>query len=112
MTKRTRVFVLVAALLALESLARLLPSGLFRLLPAPANYFDLVLGIAGMVSIIGLFLLFRWGYWGAIAVSALTIIFDIWGAFVIYPTALLGIPVPALLLSYFVPRRSRLLEGQ
>jgi len=109
--RRTRVFTLVAVLMALESLGRLLPWGLFRLLPAPANYIDLALGIAGVVSVIGLFLLFKWGYLGAIAVSVITIAFDIWGALAIYPTALLGILVPAFLLLYFVPRRSRLVEG-
>ncbi|HEV2225822.1 MAG TPA: hypothetical protein VGR56_03345 [Nitrososphaerales archaeon] len=111
MVSRTKAYILLSSLLALESLARLLPSGLFRLLPAPLNYIDVTIGIAGIVSVVGLFFPLRWGYWGALAVSVMTIPFDIWGALTIYPTALLGIPVPALLLSYFVPRRSLLVEG-
>ncbi len=111
MVARTKAYVLLCALLALESLARLLPSGLSRLLPTPVNYVDLAIGISGIISVVGLFLLSRWGYWGTVAVSVATVAFDTWGALTIYPTALLGIPVPALLLSYFVPRRSLLTEG-
>lgn len=111
MLRRTKAFVLLSALLGIESLARLLPAGLSRPLPSPLNYVDLAIGIAGVVSIFGLFLLLSWGYWGALAVSAITIAFDIWGALTIYPTALLGVPVPALLLSYLVPRRSLVKEG-
>ncbi len=110
MVARTKVYVMLCALLALESLARLLPAGLVHTLRSPLNYIDATIGVAGAVSVVGLFLMLRWGYWGALVVSILTIAFDIWGALTIYPTALLGIPVPALILSYLVPKRSLLME--
>ena len=110
MLRRTKAYTLLASLLALESLVRVLPAGLFSFLPYPVNYIDLAIGIAGVISVIGLFLLLRWGYWGALAISVITIAFDVWCALTIYPTALLGIPVPAFVLFYLVPRRSQLTE--
>ena len=73
---------------------------------ALVNSINLILGLAGLAVISGLLLTTRWGYWGTVAVSLLTIIFDGVSAASVSPTALAGLILPVIFLLVLVPRRS------
>ncbi len=68
--------VTAAILLALSSLAGLpgplLPGS--EAVPAVVLYGGIVLGVAGLVAVVGLWTLKRWGLWLAVVVSALNLL--------------------------------------
>ena len=88
---RTRGIVLVTALSGLQSILRLV---FFYLAMTGAelleveiassaqqmiNIMFLFIGVIGLITAFGLYQMKRWGYWGTILLSVLTIAFDIWG---------------------------------
>ncbi len=71
------------------------------------NAFSLSLGILGLAIVPGLLLSRAWGYWGTLAMAALTIVFDAWAVATVAQTALMGLFIPILLMVYLVPRHGR-----
>lgn len=64
-----------------------------------------LLGVAGLTTSIGLWLRTSWGYYGTIAFSAITIVFDIWGVLVVQATALMGFVFPIVFIAYLLIKR-------
>ena len=71
------------------------------------NSINLILGLAGLLVIAGLMLTKRWGYWGTIAVSVVTIGFDGVSSATVSYTAFAGLVLPVLFLAILLPARSR-----
>jgi uncharacterized membrane protein (DUF2068 family) len=100
-----------AVLLALSSLLNLVPLPVEGV-PAVVVYGALVLGVVGLVAAAGLWLLKRWGFWLAVAVSALNLLSAAPGIFAA-PTAALrvaattGVLVSALIIVLVVVPSSR-----
>ncbi len=70
------------------------------------NVVFLLLGVAGLITAYGLWQKKKWGYWGTILVSVLTILFDVWGL-TIQSTAALVFVFPALSISLLTRIRSQ-----
>jgi hypothetical protein len=121
---KTRGIILVSVLWLLQSLGRLFfailgtPEGMGQFLDVSISYTTslvmfvmfLLLGICGLIAAFGLWRRRKWGFWGTIAVSIATIVFDVWGITVQY-TAALGFVVPAITLLYLYPKKSKLLAS-
>jgi len=118
--KKARFVLVVGAFGILEGLLRLLFyyeavfAGVPLLQPMPpastmnlVNSINLVLGLAGLLAISGLLLMTWWGYWGTVAVSVLTVIFDGASAATVSLTALAGLVLPVVFLVVLTPRRAR-----
>ena len=71
------------------------------------NVMFLALGVAGVVTAIGLWMVKKWGYWGTILVSLVTVVFDIWGMTIQF-TAALGLIIPGIAIFYLYTRKSQL----
>jgi hypothetical protein len=67
----------------------------------------LLLGILGAVAVVGLVLRRPWGYYGTMVVSVMTIAYDLWAAVTIQSSALIGLMVPAVMLTYLMLRKER-----
>jgi hypothetical protein len=70
------------------------------------NDINLILGLAGLAAVSGLLLTTKWGYWGVIAVSALTIAFDGVSAVAVSWTAFAGLVLPVVFLVVLLPKRA------
>ena len=118
MGKRTRLILAVGVLAIAEALLRLLFyyeavfAGVSLLQPMPpastmniVNTINLMLGLAGLVVTPGLLLMTRWGYWGTVAVSVLTVAFDGISALAVSLTAFAGLVLPVVFLIVLLPRR-------
>jgi uncharacterized membrane protein (DUF2068 family) len=68
------------------------------------NMMFLLIGVAGMITAFGLYQMKRWGYWGTILLSVVTIIFDIWGLTIQF-TAAMGLVLPVTFIAYLYPNR-------
>ncbi|HEX7391414.1 MAG TPA: hypothetical protein VF374_00485 [Thermoplasmata archaeon] len=67
----------------------------------------LAIGVLGLLTLSGVYLAKPWGYWGTMAVSAYTIVFDIWAFLAVQSSAIAGVIPPAVLTGYLlVARRS------
>ena len=64
-----------------------------------------LIGIAGIFTTYGLLIGARWGYVGTIALSVVTIAFDVWAIAGVQATALMGIVLPTLFIIYLVANR-------
>src|SRR5579871_3249108 len=119
----TRRMFLVVALFVIESFLRLTffyvgtYGGSQLITPPPSAYvmnfinvFSLALGLAGLLAIPGLVFYRKWGYWGLITVSLLTIVFDLWAFSKVAQTAIAGLIVPVIVLAYFLPKYRRFLD--
>lgn len=67
----------------------------------------LLLGILGSVAVVGLVLQRPWGYYGTMVVSVMTITYDLWAAVSIQSSALIGMMVPTVMLTYLMLRKER-----
>jgi uncharacterized membrane protein (DUF2068 family) len=111
MHSRPTSVTVAAVLLALSSLLNLVPLPVEGV-PAVVVYGALVLGVVGLVAAAGLWLLKRWGFWLAVAVSALNLLSAAPGIFAA-PTAALrvaattGVLVSALIIVLVVVPSSR-----
>ena len=126
MTERTKLILTVGALGVLEALLRIIFyyeavfAGVPLLQPMPpastmniVNPINLVLGIAGLLVIFGLLMMTRWGFWGTITVSLVTVVFDGASAALVSPTAFAGLILPLSFLVVLVPKRTQYSgEGQ
>lgn len=65
-----------------------------------------LIGIAGVITTYGLWIGARWGYTGTIALSLVTIVFDVWAVAAVQATALMGLVLPALFITYLIVNRS------
>lgn len=118
MPRRSRILISLGALAIVESILRLVffylgtYGGAQLITPPPPefvtefiNAFSLLLGIAGLVVIPALLLSRTWGYWGSIILSVVTIGFDGWAVATTAWTAIAGIVIPILVLSYLIPKK-------
>ena len=62
----------------------------------------LAIGVTGLITLPGVYLLKPWGFWGTIAISAYTIAFDIWAYAFVQSSAAAGIIPAAILLVYML----------
>ena len=69
-------------------------------------YSFLAIGVVGLLLLPGVYLLMSWGFWGTIAVSAYTIVFDLAALLVIQPSAGAGIVPAAVIMVYLLSTRS------
>jgi hypothetical protein len=76
------------------------------------NGINLALGLAGLVTISGLLLMTRWGYWGTIGVSLVTIAFDGVSGVTVSFTAFAGLILPVIFLVVLLPRRASNFGGK
>jgi hypothetical protein len=119
MASRPRTIAIVCSLGGIEALLRLffyyeaVFAGVQLLHPMPpaatmnlVNAINLALGLAGLVGISGLLLMTGWGYWGTVAVSVLTVLFDGFSAATVSLTAFAGLVLPVLFLILLLPRRA------
>jgi len=65
----------------------------------------LAIGVTGLITLPGVYLLKPWGFWGTIAISAYTIAFDIWAYAFVQSSAAAGIIPAAILLVYMLLMR-------
>ena len=70
------------------------------------NAINLILGLAGLAVFSGLLLTTKWGYWGAVVVSVLTIAFDGVSSVTVSFTAFTGLILPVVFLAVLIPKRS------
>jgi hypothetical protein len=61
------------------------------------SYSFLAIGVAGMLLLPGVYLLKPWGFWGTIAVSVYTIVFDLWAFVAVQASAAAGV-IPAVVI--------------
>ncbi len=66
----------------------------------------LTLGVLGAVFAMGLPGHTSWAWYGTIAVSSVTIIYDAWAMIAIQPTAVLGIVLPVVFIAYLLWKRT------
>jgi hypothetical protein len=71
----------------------------------------LLLGIMGAVAVVGLVLRRPWGYYSTMMVSVMTIAYDLWAAVSIQSSALIGMIVPVVMLTYLMLRKERYLTS-
>jgi hypothetical protein len=124
-TARPRVILVIGILGVLEGALRLffyyeaVFAGVTLLQPMPTastmavvNGINLALGLAGLVAISGLLLMTRWGYWGTIGVSLLTVAFDGVSSVMVSFTAFAGLILPVIFLVVLLSRRVRYSSGR
>ncbi len=70
-----------------------------------------LLGFFGFVTALGLWKQKRWGYLGALALSAATIVFDVWAVVTVQASAAMGIVLPAVFIAYLMLIRKDFQEG-
>lgn len=68
------------------------------------NMMFLLIGVAGMITVFGLYRMKRWGYWGTVLLSVVTIVFDIWGLTIQF-TAVMGVVLPVTFIMYLYFKR-------
>lgn len=68
-------------------------------------YSFLGIGVFGILTLPGLYLLKPWGFFGTIAVSAYTIAFDVWAFLAIQSSAAAGIVPAGAIVAYVLLRR-------
>ena len=124
MTKRTRTVLVVGIFAIIEALLRLffyyeaVYAHVPLLNPMPPvstmiiiNSINLALGLAGLLVISGFLLLTGWGYWGTVAVSIATVVFDGVSAATVSATAFAGLILPVMFLVLLLPKRAQYLGG-
>jgi hypothetical protein len=120
-----RAFAAASALSGLQSLLRFyffylgFTGGIGEFLTSPVsqgtlqfiNSVFLVLGIAGMVATLGLFMEKRWGLGCSFIVLVSTVVFDAWGSR-IQSTAVMGVVMPVLSLIILSRGGFRFVQGE
>ncbi|MDH3365943.1 MAG: hypothetical protein OEM29_08090 [Thermoplasmata archaeon] len=74
-------------------------------------YSFLGIGVAGLLLLPGIFLHEVWGFWGTIAVSIYTIIFDLWAFATVQVSAAIGIIPAAVIIGYLMLMRNDYLNA-
>ncbi len=67
---------------------------------AAINGIFLLIGVGGIMTAVGLWTGRKWGYTGTMWLSLLTIVFDVWAILVVQPSAILGIVLPVIFMTY------------
>jgi len=62
----------------------------------------LAIGLVGLLMLPGLYLMKSWGFWGTIAVSVYTIVFDLWAYLEVQSSAIAGIIPAGITLGYLL----------
>jgi hypothetical protein len=75
------------------------------------SYSFLGIGAAGLLLLPGVYLLKSWGFWGTIAVSIYTIVFDIWAWVLVQSSAAAGIIPAAAIMGYLLLTRQEYLTA-
>ena len=75
--------------------------GAIEATPMFVIYVGIVLGIAGLVAAVGLWMLKKWGWWAAIVVSALNILFNV-PAPAMVPTTTLLVAIAVQTIGFIV----------
>ena len=70
------------------------------------NYSFLAIGVAGLLTLPGLYFGRPWGQWGTLAVSMYTIAFDVWALLLVQSSAAAGV-IPAGILTVYVLLRMK-----
>ncbi|TFG56939.1 MAG: DUF2127 domain-containing protein [Methanomassiliicoccus sp.] len=76
------------------------------------NIMFFVLGILGLLTAFGLWTEKRWGYLGTIALSLVTIAFDVWAVLAVQSSAAFGIVFPVVFIVYLALIRHDLARGE
>ena len=71
----------------------------------------LAIGVVGLITLPGVYILKPWGFWGTIAVSVYTIAFDIWAYVLVQSSAAAGVIPAAVLLAYILVVRKDYMSG-
>lgn len=75
-------------------------------------YSFLAIGVLGLLLLPGLYLQRAWGLWGTLAVSAYTVVFDLWAYIEVQASAGAGVIPAAVIAGYLVlTRRDYVREG-
>lgn len=82
------------------------------LVEAVVLYSFLSIGVAGLLLLPGVFLQKPWGFWGTVAISVYTIVFDVWAYAAIQSSAAAGVIPAAVLLIYLVLSRKDFMVGK
>lgn len=82
-----------------------------ELVEAVVAYSFLAIGVVGLVLLPGVYLLRPWGFWGTVAVSAYTILFDVWALVAVQSSAGAGILPAAVIMGYLLLTRREYLGG-
>ena len=82
-------------------------SGLER---AVVEFSFLLIGVVGLALLPGLYLKKTWGFWGTIALSIYTIVFDVWAWIAIQPSAAAGIIPAVILIGYLLLVRNEFIK--
>ena len=116
--KKNRTLTIICLLAAIQSALRMGLVGLIMNSGFPATekyvtpdvqaYITVMFAALGVLGFVLTYALYRRtavGYYGTIALSAVTIAFDIWAIMAIQPTPVLGIILPVVFIVYLVLRR-------
>lgn len=69
----------------------------------------LAIGVVGLAMLPGLYLGKHWAFWGTVAVSAYTVVFDLWAFLMVQSSAGAGIIPAGVILGYLVYTRKEYL---
>lgn len=74
-------------------------------------YSFLAIGVAGLLTLPGVYLRRPWGFWGTMVVSAYTVVFDLWAFVAVQPSAGAGVIPAAVIAVSLVLVRKDLIHG-
>lgn len=110
---KSKGIIIICLLAALQGVARIiipimLSAGSGPVLETPVsdevmafiNGMFLALGGLGFLTAFGLWTGRRWGYTGTIALSLLTIVFDVWAVLAVQWSAAMGLVLPVVFIAY------------
>lgn len=81
------------------------------LVEAIVLYSFLAIGVAGLLTLLGVHFRRLWGFWGTMAVSIYTVVFDLWAFVAVQPSAGAGVIPAAVIAGCFVLMRKDLVHG-
>ncbi|MCG7844184.1 MAG: DUF2127 domain-containing protein [Methanomassiliicoccales archaeon] len=76
------------------------------------NIMFFVIGGFGLLTTLGLWTGKKWGYTGTIALSLVTIVFDVWAVLAVQSSAAMGLVLPTIFIVYLVWIRHDLTGGE
>ncbi len=110
---KSKGIIIICLLAALQGVARIiipimLSTGSGPVLETPVsdqvmafiNGMFLAIGGLGLLTTFGLWTGRRWGYIGTIALSLLTIVFDVWAVMAVQWSAAMGLVLPVVFIAY------------
>jgi len=81
------------------------------LVEAVVIYSFLAIGILGLVFLPGVYMHRPWGLWGTLAISAYTVVFDLWAFALVQSSAIAGIVPAAAIAGYVLLTRKEYTAG-